>query len=119
MKHKILLLTAILFLTATVTLSQTTTERQDKNSANSSRLTPPVADDLAECAQLLNKTLEANKALRAEIEARVKEQSLSNQEIASLRALSEAQKAIISNQERLIEILLNRSKTKIKVCLVC
>lgn len=118
LKRKILLLTAILFLTAIPAIPQTTTEKQSENSALTTQQTPP-ADDLQECARLLNKTLDENKALKSEMEARIKEQTLSNQEMQSLRATVDALKAIISNQEKLIDILLNRSKTKIKVCLIC
>lgn len=61
---------------------------------------------------MLDKALETIKAQSAEIEARAREQKISDAENAAL-------KEIVANQQKLIEILLNRSKTKVKVCLIC
>lgn len=115
----------IMLSTATVILSQEITGKQGENIANSSQPTP-LADDLDECAKLLEKSVEANKAangliknLEAEISERKKLQTITDEEIKSLRQTIEGLKYVVSEQQKLIEILMKQSKTKIKVCIIC
>lgn len=115
----------IMLSTATATFTQETTEKPKENIANSSRQIPS-ADDLDECAKLLEKSVEANKTangliknLETEIAERKKLQTITDEEIKSLRNTIDALKYVISEQQKLIEILMKQSKTKIKICLAC
>lgn len=120
-----LVLILIVFLGVIPILSQETTNAPKENIANNSQQMPS-ADDLDECAKLLEKSVEAVKSLKSltanletEINERKKLQTISDEEIKSLRQTIDALRYVIAEQAKLIEILLKQSKVKVKVCLVC
>lgn len=115
----------IILFSAIQILSQEITEKPSENTAPKTQATQP-ADDLEECARLLEKSVEQVKSLKSltanlenEIAERKKLQGITDEEIKSLRQTIEALKSVIAEQSKLIEILTEQSKTKIKVCIIC